>query len=126
MIHTSKNHALGALTAQPEVFEPIVHRPRGQLEGIDLSIAKVAKFTLAVRIRALTDHRFAVLLIATHEHLFFGSGPGNRVCPMTTLAEAPRVAAVRAIFARASVMSAIRWNLKNFRIVVMSLASFRR
>lgn len=82
-------------------------RARGQLERINLSIAQVAKFTLAVWISALTDHPFAVSLFVRHEHLFFGSGQGMESAPGLLLppAETPRYlgAAAEPLFGRENV-----------------------
>jgi hypothetical protein len=83
------------------VFEPCVVRLRGQLEGINLSFSQVSKFTLAVRIGALTDHPFAVSLFVTNEHFFRrarGIDSSRDYC--WRLLRGPLAASAKALFGR--------------------------
>src|SRR3984893_19134297 len=56
LLQTSYGHALGTLTAEPEVFQRFAAVPRGHGKDINLSITQVAEFTPAVRIGTLADH----------------------------------------------------------------------
>ena len=65
LAHTNQDHALGTLTAQPEVFQPLATCLPRQNELINLAITQVVEFPPAVGIGSLADHSIPCSILAT-------------------------------------------------------------